>query len=979
MTQTANDAAVTAQSFESAGERTGAVTPGDCIGRYTIKALLGAGGMGQVYAASDPELGRTVALKIIHTERTSPQARLRLVREAQALARLHHPNVVAVHDIGTGEPMFIAMELVGGITLEAWLREAARDWREVVRVMADAGRGLAAAHAAGVIHRDFKPANTLVGDRVVVVDFGIARVGDEVDSDDRPPQSTLSVDLTETGAMVGTFAYMAPEQKHGMRVTEAADQYAFCLSLWEALYGARPMAERRRPGSTTVPARVHAIVERGLATDAADRWPDMRSLVAALDRTIARRAKVTGVLAAALALVAIGSVVGWRVMHDRSERRIAAEQLGREAEQIRGHMRAARLLPAHDIAVERKQLKLEMTAIEHKMAELGDVATGPGEFALGAALFSSDRVRATRDAARKHLQAAWDAGERAPELAFELGYALESEYDVQIEMMPPLAGAEREKHVQELQHTLRDPAIGYLRQATGVDTTGEYIEALIAQSEGRYADAVTLGEAALRAQPTLYEAGLLVANALSHAQQVAVQNGDVASARDAEQRMLAMFDRIVDVGRSDEFVYKIYAKALSSVAGREARNSKDVAAMLDRVEDMTSRGALVDSDVIWPDVMHARTLDLYAVNDSHFQRDGHAHLQGAVTAAERAVATNPKNLEAQLALGDAYGYLVDGWETPHGIDPRPSLEKSIAGYKAAIAIAPDATVSENLGQTYSSLAHWQWGHGLDPQPAIDEMVKLTDDAFRMAPGDAPEAPANVCNLLGDQARMLIENGRDPAAVIARARPYCDSALKQTPGEEPAHRYAANLDVIEGEAMVLAGTDPRAAWQRADGELKKALELAPKRVEVHTSLAMLRADRAAYERAPTWPIAIAEARTAIEIDHENVDASCVFMEVAVRAGDSRLLDDAAKVATSMIALDPDDVRVRILAGEIALARGNQADALAAATKALELDPHHARAMSLRRAAGGDRDAKSETLAFGAPGAPRGAPVSAPSPR
>ncbi|HEY0255687.1 MAG TPA: serine/threonine-protein kinase, partial [Kofleriaceae bacterium] len=499
-TETADDAA----TLGSIRERVAAITAGDCVGRYTIRSLLGTGGMGQVYEASDLELGRAVALKLIHTERTSPQARLRLVREARALARLQHPNVVAVHDIGTGEPMFIAMELVSGPTLEGWLRDGSRAWREVVRVMADAGRGLAAAHAAGVIHRDFKPSNAIVGERVVVVDFGIARV-DEDEPSDHPPRNAFSMELTETGALVGTIAYMAPEQADGI-VTEAADQYAFCRTLWQALYGALPTVKRKRPGSTTVPMRIHAIVERGLAVDPAKRWPDMQSLVAALDRTIARRARITAVLAVALVMVAIGSIIGWRVMHGRTEQRIAAERLGREAEQLRGQMRAARMLPAHDIVVERTQLRAQMKAIEREMTDLGDAAVGPGEFALGAAWFSLGRNRDARAEAGKHLQRAWDAGERRPELAFELGYVLEGEYELQIQNAPAVEGAEREKYLDDLHHRLRDPAITYLRQATGIDTTGEYIEAMIAQTEGRYADAITHGEAALRAQPTLYEA-----------------------------------------------------------------------------------------------------------------------------------------------------------------------------------------------------------------------------------------------------------------------------------------------------------------------------------------------------------------------------------------------------------------------------------------------------------------------------------------
>ena len=154
------------------------IQPGDCLGRYTVRRLIGAGGMGRVFAAVDPELGRAVAIKLIRAERAwAPSARARLLREAQAMARLHHPNVVTVYDVGTqDDEVFIAMELVEGSTLGEWMRVGGRAWRKVLETFIAAGRGLAAAHRAGIVHRDFKPANVIVGpDRVVVVDFGLAR------------------------------------------------------------------------------------------------------------------------------------------------------------------------------------------------------------------------------------------------------------------------------------------------------------------------------------------------------------------------------------------------------------------------------------------------------------------------------------------------------------------------------------------------------------------------------------------------------------------------------------------------------------------------------------------------------------------------------------------------------------------------------------------------------------------------------------
>ncbi len=234
---------------------------GATIGRYQILGLLGAGGMGVVYRAHDPELDRAVAIKLLHPElATDPEAaRALLLGEAQVMAKLRHPNVVAVHDVGThGALVFIAMELIEGETLRSWLAEP-RSWRDVVRVLGDAGRGLAAAHAQGIVHRDFKPENVLIGagDQVCVADFGLAR-----------PAGA-------GGDIGGTPKYMAPEQRAGQPPDPRADQYSYCAVLDEALRATR---------SSTGEKLARRFAKRGLASDPAARYPSMDALLAQLTR-----------------------------------------------------------------------------------------------------------------------------------------------------------------------------------------------------------------------------------------------------------------------------------------------------------------------------------------------------------------------------------------------------------------------------------------------------------------------------------------------------------------------------------------------------------------------------------------------------------------------------------------------------------------------------------------------------------------------
>ncbi|MFP2913145.1 protein kinase domain-containing protein, partial [Pyxidicoccus sp. 3LFB2] len=246
------------------------LSQGSTLARYVVLERIGRGAMGDVYAAYDPELDRQVALKLLRPEgRHLEELRSRLLREAQALARLAHPNVVTVHDVGVaGDCLFLALELVEGTTLAEWLK-APRAQGEVLRVFRDAGLGLAAAHAAGLVHRDFKPSNVLVGQdgRVRVTDFGLARPSNRglrpraASASPRAPNGPAP--LTRTGVLVGTPAYMAPEQQQGQGVDALSDQFSFCVALYEALHGVRPfeglnleeLARAAREGRIRAPER----------------------------------------------------------------------------------------------------------------------------------------------------------------------------------------------------------------------------------------------------------------------------------------------------------------------------------------------------------------------------------------------------------------------------------------------------------------------------------------------------------------------------------------------------------------------------------------------------------------------------------------------------------------------------------------------------------------------------------------------------
>jgi tetratricopeptide (TPR) repeat protein len=315
---------------------------GERLGRYVLGQRVGSGSMGTVYAATDPSLHRTVAIKVLHrTAAASGKLSARLLREARALARLNHPNVVTVTDVGEQDgTLWVAMELVQGQTLRAWLAAERRSWPEILAAFLAAGEGLAAAHLEGLVHRDFKPANVMMADdgRVLVMDFGIVLADLSAPSDAAGSSVSARMDLHETGASLGTPAYMAPEQIRRARVDERSDQFNYCVAFLEALDRTHPFhgetaleimaavsrGERRSAPAPHGPRWLRRALERGLAAEPADRWPTMAVLLRTLRRHNRRQRNAAGLAAGAALGALAGAIALWATTPDRDCSSIAS-------------------------------------------------------------------------------------------------------------------------------------------------------------------------------------------------------------------------------------------------------------------------------------------------------------------------------------------------------------------------------------------------------------------------------------------------------------------------------------------------------------------------------------------------------------------------------------------------------------------------------------------------------------------------------
>jgi tetratricopeptide (TPR) repeat protein/predicted Ser/Thr protein kinase len=507
--------------------------PGHTVaGRYMVFEQVGQGGMGVVLAAYDSRLDRRVALKLLRSQEPTAQGssdgEVRLVREAQAMARLNHPSVVAVYDAGTlaEGSLFIAMEYVEGQTLRRWREEQPRSWREVLQAYLAAGRGLAAAHAAGLIHRDFKPDNVLVGKdgRVRVTDFGLARADSAPLPSVQLPASlssdSLSSALTIPGTLMGTPRYMAPELMRGEPAGVRSDLYAFCVSLYEALYGQLPfagesMAEYSRarsegritppPAQSAVPAWLARIVLQGLQVDPHQRPDSMEALLALLedDPEVRRQARRSLLALASLGVVLAG-LAAWGWVRQQAQEpvcgRVASRLDGIWDAAVKARVRESLLgtgLPYAPDTVERVFVALDGYA-------QGWVSQGT-ELCEAEQAAQLPRLAALREAClerrRSRLRATTEllAGRADPKLLEKAVQAIEA--------LPPLEDCRDDKALTAAVLLPEEPALrvkveallGKMDRVEALQEAGKYKEGLAA-AEALLPEVEPVGHAPLHAQ-----------------------------------------------------------------------------------------------------------------------------------------------------------------------------------------------------------------------------------------------------------------------------------------------------------------------------------------------------------------------------------------------------------------------------------------------------------------------------------------------
>jgi eukaryotic-like serine/threonine-protein kinase len=798
--------------------------PPPSAGRYELGTLLGSGGMADVYRATDSTLGRAVALKFLRAIDVDQTERF--MREARAQAHVEHPNICKVYEVGNagGRP-FIAMQCIEGMTLAQAAAHMPLDAK--VAVMADVADAVHAAHRVGLVHRDLKPGNIMLEEtddgrrHPYVLDFGLAR-------------DQESSRLTTIGVVMGTPSYMAPEQARGdrQRIDRRTDVYGLGATLYELLTGRPPfdgdtsmavlmqlMQDDPTPPralDASIPADLETVVLKCLEKDPQRRYDSARALADDLRRYLdgepiaARRAGIVHKLAtrarrhptmaallavavvAVLASISVALVTAYRSMAVAA----AAQRFGQDVERIEAIARYAHMLPLHDTGRERTLIRQRIDAIAEARRTLGRAAEGPAQYAIG----RGELALGDDAASRQHLEAAWRAGYRAPQVAYALGRAIGAQYEAELKDAERIANKDaRERRRKTLEHDYRDPALAYLRQSSGTAAESPaYAVALIAFYEKRYDDALRQARAAAAQVPWLYEAKEL--------------EGDVLTA-------MALADN--KAGRYDE-----------ALRGYDAAGAAYAAAA--RIAPSDASAFLGDADR-WS---HTMKLEVDRGGDPA------PALQHGLAAASVAAIADPaggESFRTRALLLIRYGE----WQVLHGVAPLESFDRAIEAASHAIALrGDDAKAYSNVGQAYFDKARYAVTHGQDPFPLYDASIRANRRAVELAPRD-PILLSNLANALRRDAEAQHNRGVDAGGMLAESIAVYDRAVAADPEWANSWNDRSLAFLTRGEWETAAGTNPMASLAEAVRSGERAAQLNPKLPASFVNLSVAHWDRGDY--------------------------------------------------------------------------------------------------------------------------------------
>jgi serine/threonine-protein kinase len=818
--------------------------------RYEIEEFIGRGGMGDVYKAKDPRLGRFVALKFLR--RDDPDLVARFTREAQAQARIDHDNVCPVYEVGEIDGLsYIAMQYVSGGSLKQVTDLLTI--RQKSRIMMDVAHALHAAHLAGLIHRDIKPANILVehqedsGWRPFVVDFGIAR---DLDSHD----------LTVTGMVLGTPAFCAPEQVRGesSKLDWRTDVYGLGASLYWFVTGNSPYeggypeiitgVTEREPQAphdlnADIPTDLETIILKCLEKEPDRRYATAREVAEDLGRFLAgepiqarpasliykigkkiRKHKAltaAGVAVAAVMIVLVGLSIRAEVQGRR--RAAVAQRFVEQAKEIEGMARVAAMMPLHDRSLERQSIRDRMRAIEAEMEQVGQIGAGPGHYALGRGHLTLQNY----DAAETHLREAVAQGYDSDGVAYSLGLVLGRLYERELRLARRIPNSElRNARLTEIERTIRDDALAYLRSSSGHRLEAPaYAEGLIAFYEGRLDDALSKSRQAFSDVEWLYEAKRLEGDILLEKGTELGQMGDLDGALAALSAAGSAYAISGEIARSDPTIHEGQCGRWTRVMELERRRGGDVQDAFQNAVAACGRSVAIDPGRA---EVHERIARLYwqwadLVHDRG--SDPGPFLDQAVAEADQAIAIDSTSSVAHATLGGALTVMALR-DMGRGEDPSPTLERAIQSLETAVRLDPASVLNhDDLGYAWERTALYEMRTGADPRPSLQRALASFQRAIEIEP-----SYANAYNNAGIARWRLavyeMRAGADPLPSLGQAIASFDAAISRNPN----YHYAFANRGLAWRTLALVkveeASDPTDAVQAARSDLARALELNP---------------------------------------------------------------------------------------------------------------------------------------------------------
>ncbi len=917
---------------------------GKQCGRYEIGELLGEGGMGEVYRATDPVLRRDVAVKFLHCE--DPRLIARFLQEARMQARLDHEHICKIYEAGEldGKP-YIVMQLINGQTLAHAQNEMTLEQK--VRVAKEVADAVQSAHRIGLIHRDIKPTNIMVEKmddgqwRPCVMDFGLAR-------DVTGPGAT-----TTAGQAIGTPSYMSPEQARGSKdIDRRTDVYGLGATLYHILTRRPPFDGGTgieimvklvqedpispRKIEPSIPVDLETIVMKCIEKEPGRRYDSAHFLAEELQRfldgepIVARRASwsyraakklrkhkaIVFVSGFALLAVMILAVLGLHARWTAARQARLAQEFGQEIERIDTIMRIAYLTPLHDTRPEKLFVRQTTQRIEEQMRNIGRAAEAPGNFALGRGQMALGEY----DAARSYLEKAWNSGLQGPDVASALGLTLGVLYKARLDTAETIQDEQqRESERTKIDAEYRQPAVSYLKAGQRVPGQApEYVEGLIAFYNRQYDESLKKAKAAFEKTPSLYEAKILEGDTHYRIANEKKNRGDSEAAMSEYRSADDSYRQAVRIGESDARGYERICSLWTSVMevdlygkGSDLRTHLDLA--LKAID-----AALIADPERW-DVHIARSAAYWRYGEYQL---GHGEdpteaLSKAAESAKEAGRLQPNIGEASLYTAVSQ-HLQAEYDSINGRDPRQAFEAAIGSYKKLIQVDPtNIAAYSNLGSIYNSYSIYQDAHGANPATTIEEGIRFLKKAVQIQPQMAM-AITNLGNAYLKKGECEKNHGQDSSSSFREAIAQFEKAVSINQNSILALNSLGSTYVAQAEVALSQGRDPRDDLKKSQDILRKAVSINPNNALPYWNLgeAYLRLGEYDYLTgvSPETSLSLSSNnfQKAIRIDpgdattyDEMAGVAMIRARVELNAGRSPFaaLDEAKAYLRKSLAIDP----------------------------------------------------------------------------